>query len=47
MGLDEASRRQVSFSYYPAGHMMYIEKTSRHKFHDDVKKFVADTLAGR
>ena len=47
MGLDEASRKQVSFAYYPAGHMMYIEKVSRKKFHDDVAKFEADALAGR
>ncbi len=44
MGLDAESRSRVKFSYYPAGHMMYIEKVSRKKFHDDVKQFVADTL---
>lgn len=47
MGLDADTRSRVSFQYYPAGHMMYIEKTSRKKFHDDASKFVTDSLAGK
>lgn len=47
LGLDETSRKQVSFAFYPAGHMMYIERSSRKKLHDDVAKFEADALAGR
>lgn len=47
MGLDAESRSRISYAYYPAGHMMYIEKTSRKKFHDDVAKFVAESLAGK
>ncbi len=46
MGLDDQSRSHVSFAYYPAGHMMYIEKSSRHKLHDDVKQFEAAALKG-
>jgi len=45
MGLDPASRSQLSYAYYPSGHMMYIEKGSRKKFHDDVAKFERDCLA--
>jgi len=45
MGLDPESRSRVSYAYYPAGHMMYIEKSSRKKLHDDVAKFVAECLA--
>lgn len=45
MGLDSETRGHVSFAYYPAGHMMYIEKSSRQKLHDDAAKFVRDTLA--
>lgn len=45
MGLDAESRSRISFAYYPAGHMMYSEKSSRIKFHDDAKKFVADCLS--
>jgi carboxypeptidase C (cathepsin A) len=47
MGLDPEARSHVSFQFYPAGHMMYIEKTSRIKLHNDVKKFEADCLAGK
>jgi len=45
MGLDAETRSHVSFQYYPAGHMMYIEKTSRKKLHDDVAQFEAACLA--
>jgi carboxypeptidase C (cathepsin A) len=45
MGLNDEARSRVSYAYYPSGHMMYIEKGSRHKLHDDVSKFVGDTLA--
>ncbi len=45
MGLDAGSREHVSFAYYPAGHMMYIEKSSRKKLHDDVSQFVSSTLS--
>jgi carboxypeptidase C (cathepsin A) len=46
MGLDSTTRSHVDFAYYPAGHMMYIEKNSRKKFHDDVAAFVAKVLTG-
>lgn len=44
MGLDDELKSHISYQYYPAGHMMYIEQVSRKKFHDDVKKFVEETL---
>jgi len=44
MGLDPTTRSHVTFAYYPAGHMMYIEKGSRKKLHDDVASFVSNTL---
>ena len=44
MGLDAASRSHLTFAYYPAGHMMYIEKSSRKKLHDDVANFVTSSL---
>jgi carboxypeptidase C (cathepsin A) len=47
MGLDAESRSRISFQYFPAGHMMYIEKTSRKKLHDNVASFEAATLAGK
>lgn len=47
MGLDAESRSHISYAFYPAGHMMYIEKSSREKLHEDVKKFEADCLAAK
>lgn len=44
MGLDPESRSHVSYQYYPAGHMMYIERTSRHKLHEDVKAFEESSM---
>ncbi|MBS1700841.1 MAG: peptidase S10 [Armatimonadetes bacterium] len=46
MGLDEETRKHLSFAYYPAGHMMYIEKSSRAKLHNDVAQFERDCLSG-
>jgi carboxypeptidase C (cathepsin A) len=40
MGLEPAIRKNVSFTYYEAGHMMYIEKKSREKLHKDVFDFI-------
>lgn len=40
MQLDPALRGHVSMGFYPAGHMMYIEKGSREKLHDDVSAFI-------
>lgn len=44
MGLDTDARKRVHYTYYPAGHMMYIESGSRLKLRNDVKKFVEDCL---
>jgi carboxypeptidase C (cathepsin A) len=40
MQLDPALRGHVTMGFYPAGHMMYIEKGSREKLHDDVSAFI-------
>jgi carboxypeptidase C (cathepsin A) len=45
MGLDSTTRSHIAFAYYPAGHMMYIEKSSRKKLHDDAAGFVSSTLS--
>jgi len=41
MMLEPEIRKNVSFTYYEAGHMMYIEKNSREKLHQDVAAFIA------
>ena len=40
MMLEPAIRKNVSFTYYEAGHMMYIEKKAREKLHKDVTSFI-------
>ncbi len=40
MMLEPAIRKNVSFTYYEAGHMMYIERKSREKLHKDVTEFI-------
>jgi carboxypeptidase C (cathepsin A) len=40
MNLEPSIRKNVSFTYYEAGHMMYIEKKSREKLHQDVVNFI-------
>lgn len=40
MSLEPSIRKNISFAYYEAGHMMYIEKKSREKAHRDVSAFI-------
>ena len=40
MNLDPQLRRNFTFTYYEAGHMMYIEKESLRKLKVDVTGFI-------
>jgi len=40
MMLEPPIRKNVSFTYYEAGHMMYIDKKAREKLHKDVVDFI-------
>lgn len=44
LNLDPAIRRNISFSYYEAGHMMYIEKNSLKKLKDDATAFIRSAV---
>jgi len=44
MNLEPALRRNISVSYYEAGHMMYIEKNSLKKLKDDAARFIQSAL---
>lgn len=44
MNLDPQLRRNISFAYYEAGHMMYIEKNSLKKLKEDAAAFVQNSL---
>jgi carboxypeptidase C (cathepsin A) len=46
MNLDPSIRKNISFTYYEAGHMMYVEKKSREKLHADVSAFIQSASAG-
>ena len=40
MSLEPLIRKNVSFAYYEAGHMMYIDKKAREKLHKDITGFI-------
>jgi carboxypeptidase C (cathepsin A) len=40
MMLEPSVRKNVSFTYYEAGHMMYIDKKAREKLHRDINNFI-------
>ena len=44
MNLDPTLRKNFSFSYYEAGHMMYIEKKSLQKLKDDISAFIQNSV---
>lgn len=44
MNLDPSLRKNINFEYYEAGHMMYIEKASLKKLHDDAAGFIQRAL---
>jgi len=44
INLDPTLRKNVSFNYYEAGHMMYIEKNSLKKLKDDVSAFMSGAV---
>jgi carboxypeptidase C (cathepsin A) len=45
MNLDPTLRQNITFTYYEAGHMMYIEKNSLKKLKDDAARFIQNSLA--
>jgi carboxypeptidase C (cathepsin A) len=40
MGLEPPIRKNISFAYYEAGHMMYIDEKQHHKLHQDIDEFI-------
>ncbi|HEX4947015.1 MAG TPA: peptidase S10 [Blastocatellia bacterium] len=46
MNLEPAIRKNVTFTYYEAGHMMYIEKKSREKLRKDVVSWINGAAKG-
>jgi carboxypeptidase C (cathepsin A) len=46
LGLPPELRKNITRTYYPAGHMMYHHAESRHKLHEDVSAFIRSTMPG-
>ena len=44
MNLDPSLRKNISFNYYEAGHMMYIDVGQLKKLHDDAATFIRNSL---
>ncbi|HTS12392.1 MAG TPA: hypothetical protein VMH00_09770 [Candidatus Limnocylindrales bacterium] len=40
MGLDPTIRKNISFTYYQSGHMVYIDEKAHDKLHKDVDDFI-------
>jgi carboxypeptidase C (cathepsin A) len=45
MNLEPNLRKNITSSYYEAGHMMYIEKNSLRKLKEDAARFIQSALA--
>jgi len=44
LDLDPSLRRNITFNYYDAGHMMYIDVKQLKKLHDDAASFIASAI---
>lgn len=45
MGLDPSLRKNINFTYYEAGHMLYIDEKAHDKLHKDVDNFINGSYA--
>ena len=45
MHLEPPFQKNISFSYYEAGHMVYIDEKAHHKLHKDVDSFISSSIA--
>ena len=45
MFLKKELKQNISFTYYPAGHMMYIQKTSLAQLKKDFENFIDHSVA--
>jgi carboxypeptidase C (cathepsin A) len=47
MHLEPSAQKNVSFAYYKAGHMMYIDRAEHDKLHKDVDTFINANYSGK
>ena len=45
--IPEKLQSNISYHYYPAGHMIYVNEDVLHQFHDDVAQFIHATQSGK
>jgi len=45
MALQPQLQANISYEYYPAGHMLYHDAASRQKLHDDIARFIQSATA--
>jgi carboxypeptidase C (cathepsin A) len=45
MGLEPPIRKNISFTYYESGHMVYIDDKARSKLHRDIANFINSSFA--
>jgi carboxypeptidase C (cathepsin A) len=43
MGLEPDIRKNISFTYYESGHMVYVDEKAHHKLHKDVDDFITNS----
>jgi carboxypeptidase C (cathepsin A) len=45
--MPESLQANISYRYYEAGHMVYVNEDALKHFHDDVAQFIGDTSSGK
>ena len=41
--IPESLQKNISYAFYPSGHMVYVHEPSHKKLHDDVASFINAT----
>jgi carboxypeptidase C (cathepsin A) len=47
LGIAPSLQQNITFGFYPSGHMIYVNQESLAKLHDDLERWYAATLGGR
>ena len=47
LGLDPSRREDFHYTYYEAGHMMYVDDACREQFYDDIAAFYVEALGSK
>ena len=47
LGIDSSLQSNITYGFYPSGHMIYLEPEALASLHDDLERWYAATLGGR